>query len=36
MEDKKESWVFCYWDEPIDIKKEKNKPEDKNEKDDIH
>jgi len=30
MANKKENWVFCYWDEPLDIKPNKEKNENKN------
>jgi hypothetical protein len=30
IEQKKESWVFCYWDEPLDKKPNKKQNEDKN------
>ena len=30
MTNKKENWVFCYWDEPLDIKPNKEKNENKN------
>lgn len=28
MQEKKDNWVFCYWDEPLD-----KKPNDKNDED---
>lgn len=29
-EPKKENWVFCYWDDPVDKKPNKTKNENKN------
>jgi hypothetical protein len=29
-ESKKENWVFCYWDDPVDKKPNKTKDENKN------
>ena len=30
MINKKENWVFCYWDEPVNVKPNKTKNENKN------
>jgi len=30
MTNKKENWVFCYWDEPLNLKPNKKENENKN------
>lgn len=36
MENKNKDWLFLYWDEPMDIKKDKTNNQPKDSTDDLH